>query len=148
GKVTVKVPGTAHDFAGELGRWNAPRVLSTVRGDFIIEVKVSGAFKPGEQSTIEGRRSYNGAGLLLVKDPKNHLSLQRGAVYLDDKVRHYANFELRKDGELVISRYELELEDRDTYLRLERRGQRVYGMASQDGVNWHSYDPIDVDFPE
>ena len=147
-KVTVKVPGSAHDFAGELGRWNAPRILSTVQGDFIIEVKVTGTFKPVDQSTIGDRRSYNGAGLMLMKDPNNHVSLQRGTVYLEDKIRHYANFELRRDAELVISRYEMELDERETYLRLERRGKKIYGMASQDGVNWRSYDPIEVDFPE
>ena len=58
-KVTVKVPGKAHDFAAELQRWNAPRILSEVGGDFIAEVKVSGQFKPSATSTIEGRRSYN-----------------------------------------------------------------------------------------
>ena len=147
-KVTVKVPGTAHDFAGELGRWNAPRILSTVRGDFIIEVKVSGTFKPVEESTIGDRRAYNGAGLMLVKDDNNHVSLHRGTVYIDDKLRHYANFELRRNAELVISRYEMDLSEEDAFLRLERRGNKVYGMASQDGINWKSYDPIDVDFPD
>jgi regulation of enolase protein 1 (concanavalin A-like superfamily) len=147
-KVMVKVPGTPHDFAGELGRWNAPRILSTVRGEFIIEVKVSGTFKPVDESTIGGRRSYNGAGLMVVKDDNNHVSLHRGTVYIDDKIRHYANFELRRNAELVISRYEMELTEEDALLRLERRGNKVYGMASQDGVNWKSYDPIEVDFPD
>jgi regulation of enolase protein 1 (concanavalin A-like superfamily) len=147
-KVTVKVPGTAHDFAAELGRWNAPRILSTVRGDSIIEVKVSGTFKPVDESTIGGRRSYNGAGLMLVKDASNYVSLHRGTVYRDDKIRHYANFELRRNAELVISRYEMALNDEDVTLRLERRGNQVYGMACQDGVHWKSYDPIEVDFPE
>src|SRR5438105_115775 len=64
GKVTVKIPSTAHDFAAELQRWNAPRILSEVKGDFIIDVQVSGDFKPVEASTIGTRRSYNGAGLL------------------------------------------------------------------------------------
>ena len=148
GKVTVKIPGAAHDFAAELRRWNAPRILSEIRGDFIVDVRVSGEFKPAEASTIEGRRSYNGAGILLVKDPNNYLSLQRGAVHLGDRVRHYVNFELRKNAELPISLYELELEERDTYLRLERRGNKVYGMASHDSIHWSSYEPIEVDFPE
>jgi regulation of enolase protein 1 (concanavalin A-like superfamily) len=147
GRVTVSVPGTAHDFAGELKRWNAPRVMFGVKGDFILEVKVSGKFDPVAESTIEGRRSYNGGGILLVKDKDNHLSLQRGAVHLDDKVRHYANFELRRGAELDISLYEIELEDKDVYLRVERRGKKVYGMVSHDGVTWKSYDPIEVDFP-
>ena len=103
--------------------WNAPRVLSKLKGDFIAEVKVSGEFRPGATSTIPGRRPYHGAGLLLIKDKENYISLHRGCVYLDDKLRHYANFELRKDGELTISLYEIEIPDEDTYLRLERRGR-------------------------
>jgi hypothetical protein len=97
GKVTVKVPGTAHDFAAELQRWNAPRILSEVKGDFIVDVQVAGEFKPVEASTIETRRSYNGAGLLVAKDRNNYVSLHRGAVNLGNRVRQYANFELRKD---------------------------------------------------
>jgi regulation of enolase protein 1 (concanavalin A-like superfamily) len=149
GKLTVQTPGKAHDFAAELQRWNAPRIMGDVRGDFIAEVKVSGKFDPSMTSTIEGRRPYNGAGLLLVKDDKNHVSLHRGAVYLNNAVRQYLNFELRKDGELVTSRYEVDLEDQDTVLRLERRGSKVFALASTDGLHWKCYDdPIEVDFPE
>jgi regulation of enolase protein 1 (concanavalin A-like superfamily) len=147
-KVVVKVPDAAHDFAGELSRWNAPRIVREAKGDFIVDVKVSGQFKPVEASNIPTRRGYNGAGILLIKDKNNHLSLQRGAVNLDGKVRHYLNFELRKDGELAISLSQVELEDADVYLRLERRGKKVYGMGSMEGINWKSYDPIEVDFPD
>jgi hypothetical protein len=150
GKVQLTLPGKAHDFAADLKRWNAPRVLAPtpVRGDFIAELKVGGELKPGETSTIQGRRPYHGAGLLLLKDQNNYISLHRGAVYLDNRVRHYANFELRKDGELTVSRYEVELDDQDTYLRVERRGGNFYALASHDGVHWKVYDePITVDFP-
>jgi regulation of enolase protein 1 (concanavalin A-like superfamily) len=149
GEVTIKVPGKAHDFAADIQRWNAPRILTPVKGDFIVEVKVAGELKPAAKSTIEGRRPYHGAGLLLVKDDDNYVSLHRGAVYLDDKVRHYANFELRHGGQLTVSRFELELDEQDTYLRVERRGGKFYALASHDGVHWKVYDePIEVDFPE
>ncbi|HEX3314959.1 MAG TPA: hypothetical protein VHR72_08720 [Gemmataceae bacterium] len=147
-KVVMKIPDAAHDFAGELNRWNAPRIVRDIKGDFIAEVKVSGEFKPVEGSNIPTRRSYNGAGILLISDKNNHVSLQRGTVYFDEKVRHYLNFELRKDAELPISLSEIELADADAYLRLERRGKKVYGMGSNDGINWKSYDPIEVDFPD
>jgi regulation of enolase protein 1 (concanavalin A-like superfamily) len=68
-------------------------------------------------------------------------------VNLDGRVRHYSNFELRRNAELVTSLYEIELEDRDVVLRVERRGDKVYGLASHDGVTWKAYDPIEVDFP-
>jgi regulation of enolase protein 1 (concanavalin A-like superfamily) len=145
--LTMKLPGAAHDFAGELERWNAPRVMSKVDGDFILEVKVDGKFAPTPESSIPGRRAYNGAGILLVSDKDNHLSLQRGSVNLGDKTRHYLNFELRKDAKLSISLYEVELEDKPVFLRVERRGSKVYGMGSHDGIKWQSYDPIEVNFP-
>ena len=117
GRLTMNLPGTAHDFAAELKRWNAPRVLSKVEGDFHLEVKVAGGFNPTADSSIPGRRGYNGGGLLVVKDADNYVSLHRGAVNLDGRVRHYANFELRKNGEMDISLYEVELEDKDTVKR-------------------------------
>lgn len=147
GRLTMSLPGAAHDFAAELQRWNAPRALSKVEGDFIVEVKVSGGFNPTQDSAIPGRRGYNGAGLLAVKDRDNYVSLHRGAVNLDGRVRHYANFELRRNGEMATSLYEVELENKDTYLRLERRGDKVYGLASHDRTTWKNYDPIEVDFP-
>ncbi len=73
GGVAIKVPGTAHDFAAELERQNAPRVLSEVKGDFIAEVKVSGAFRPGATSSIPGRRPYHGAGLLVINGKENYI---------------------------------------------------------------------------
>jgi regulation of enolase protein 1 (concanavalin A-like superfamily) len=147
-RLEVKVPGAAHDYAGELMRWNAPRVMSRVEGDFIVEVKVSGKFTPAAESTIQNRRSYNGAGILLIQDKDNHLSLQRGAVNLGDRVRHYANFELRRGAELVTSLYENELEDKPVFLRVERHGNKVHGLSSHDGVTWKSYEPIEVEFPK
>ena len=145
--MTLAMPGTPHDFAAELERWNAPRIMSKVRGDFVVEVKISGAFNPVKPSTIEGRTPYNGAGILIVQDEKNYLSLQRAALFADGHIRHYLNFELRKDGDCTVSDYQMGLKDKDTYLRVERLGKKVYGMASQDGVHWRSYDPIEVDFP-
>ena len=148
GGVSLKLPGSPHDFAAELQLQNSPRVLASMEGDFIAEVKVSGEFKPGETSKIEGRRAYQGAGLLLVKDKSNYISLHRGSVYLDDHVRHYANFELRQNGEMAVSLFEIEIPDGDTYLRLERRGDRVFGSASSDGVQWKTYDPITLKLPK
>lgn len=147
-KMIFDVPGTAHDFAAELKRWNAPHVLSEVEGDFVIDVKISGKFAPGQESTIEGRYPYNGAGLLLVQDEKNHLSLQRGAVRANGRVRHYLNFELRKNSADTVSRFSLGLDDQDTYLRIERCGNLIYGLGSADGAHWRSYEPIKVSFPK
>jgi regulation of enolase protein 1 (concanavalin A-like superfamily) len=147
-KVKIEMPGAAHDFAAELQRWNAPHILTPVTGDVIVDLKVCGELKPGQNSVIDGRRPYHGAGLLLLKDRNNYVSLHRGVVHLDNGARHYANFELRKDGAMAISRYELGIDDQDTHLRVERRGNKFYALASHDGVNWKVYEePIVADFP-
>ena len=148
GAVEFKVPGTPHDFAADIKVQNSPRVLRELKGDFSAEVKVSGAFKPGATSTIPGRLSYHGAGLLVIKDNDNYVSLHRGCLNQDGQLRHYANFELRKNGEMDISLYEIEIPDQDTYLRLERRGARVFNATSPDGVHWTSYDPIPLELSE
>jgi hypothetical protein len=63
GKVTITVPDKNHNLAPLIGQ-NAPRILQEIEGDFTLEVKVSGDFKPTDRSTLEGGRSFNGAGLL------------------------------------------------------------------------------------
>jgi regulation of enolase protein 1 (concanavalin A-like superfamily) len=147
-KVKIDLPGTAHDFAADIQRWNSPHILTPVSGDLIVDLKVCGEFKPGQNSVIEGRRPYHGAGLLLLKDKDNYVSLHRGVVNLDTGARHYANFELRKDGAMAVSRFELGIDDQDTHLRVERRGNKFYALASHDGVNWKVYEePITADFP-
>ena len=38
-----------------------------------------------------------------------------------------------------------EIPDQDTYLRLERRGGRIIGSVSDDGIRWLSFEPITVE---
>ena len=42
----------------------------------------------------------------------------------------------------------MEIPDKDTYLRLERRNGRVFGSVSEDGVNWTSFDSFTVEIPK
>jgi regulation of enolase protein 1 (concanavalin A-like superfamily) len=146
GLISIRVPAAAHDFAAELKRWNAPRILSPVEGDFVLETRLSGEFNPGHKSTINGRRPYHGAGLLLVQDNGNHLSLQRGAVRIGKRVRHYANFELRHDPAAAVKNFEFDVDPGDISLRLARRGNKILAMVSQDGINWRAFSPLTVDF--
>ena len=41
-----------------------------------------------------------------------------------------------------------ELQDGTTYLRLERRGERLFASSSQDGVTWSSFPPLEIRFPD
>ena len=78
----MKIPGVVARLSpSDIRLQNSPRVLSRVGGDFIAEVKISG-WLPGRvpASTIPGRLPYHGAGLLLIKDQDNYISLHRGCV--------------------------------------------------------------------
>ena len=98
GKLTIMVPGTDHDLGIERGKMNAPRALQPVEGDFTIQVKVSGVFAPLDMNN-QDRRAYHGAGLVIFKDDKTYIRLDR-ATYWDGMGNQvYGNFELRRDGQ-------------------------------------------------
>src|SRR5690349_15324644 len=61
-RLVFDVPGVEHNLTAETGKLNAPRVLRPIEGDFIIEVRVLGAVRPGAVSTAEDSIPYHGAG--------------------------------------------------------------------------------------
>src|SRR5437868_5280014 len=101
GKLTISVPGSDHGLSAEQDRYGSPRVLQDVEGDWIVQVKVGGAYPQGATSVIETRRAFYGAGLLLWQDEGTYIRLERAEVVIDGKNLSYGNFELRKDKELV-----------------------------------------------
>src|SRR4051812_31099083 len=50
GKLTITLPGSDHDLGIERGRMNAPRLLRDVEGDFVVQVRVGGLFRPSTES--------------------------------------------------------------------------------------------------
>jgi len=138
--LAIVVPGSekAHDLAADIQVLNAPRVLQTAEGDFTLQVRVDGRFQPGEGSTQPGRTAYNGAALVAMKDPNNVVTLAR-AVLWDGETRHYANFEIRVNGQLqrigLTNDHPLP-EKGPVYLRLERRGNKMLGSVSTNGADW------------
>jgi regulation of enolase protein 1 (concanavalin A-like superfamily) len=150
GGLTIVVPGKDHDLGIERGVMNAPRVLRPVEGDFIVQVKVSGKFEPGDPVTDQ-RAAFNGAGLLILKDDRNYVRLERATFHRGGDPTIYTVFEVRKDGE--IERFaqgdDFKLEaDKDTYLRMERRGDKIFGAVSQEKDKWHYMAPRPVELPK
>jgi regulation of enolase protein 1 (concanavalin A-like superfamily) len=144
-RVTIAIPGTAHGLSVELERLNAPRVVRRVEGDFVVQVAVAGEVHPGSRGTVGGRRPYQGAGLLIWQDEENYLRLKRAGLARDGSSRSYVNLELRERARKVVSREE-DIPDRVAYLRLERRGGRLFAAVSPDGVQWRTLGRIVVDF--
>lgn len=149
-RLTITVPGSDHGLGVERGQMNAPRVMQEIEGDFIIQVRVSGNFPKGAKSVVEGRRPFFGAGILIYKDDRTYIRLERAEVNFEGTQRHYVNWELRRDGEWVRAG---DANDgaidaaAPVWLRVERRGARVYGYHSADGTTWTALEPIDVGLP-
>jgi regulation of enolase protein 1 (concanavalin A-like superfamily) len=146
GMLLIHVPGgRPHDLAAEINITNAPRVLQMANGDFTLQALVDGRFAPGSESMLNGRTAYNGAGLVAVFDEKNVVTLARAVLQrADGKPWPYTNFEIRVAGSLERFGLESDLPiplDRPVFLRLERRGQRMLGAASTDGINWDVLEP-------
>ncbi len=144
--LVIHVPAKAHDLSVELNRLNAPRVLQEVEGDFSIQVKVCGVLHPTAAGSIAGRLPYQSGGLLVWGDNRNYLRLERAGLARDGSLHALTAFEVREKGELSAARVN-EATDVDTYLRLERRGNRFLGQVSADGRRWTSLEPLEADFP-
>ncbi|HLH73704.1 MAG TPA: hypothetical protein VKX96_10510, partial [Chloroflexota bacterium] len=107
---------------------SAPRVVRAVSGDFAAQT-VSGparADRPGI------------GGLILWKDERNYVVLERGRWGASDVCLRAC----LKNEDQVIGRGRL-VSDQLT-LRLERVGNQVTGLCSNDGVHWQRVGLVDL----
>jgi WD40 repeat protein/serine/threonine protein kinase/regulation of enolase protein 1 (concanavalin A-like superfamily) len=139
GALALTVPGSAHVLDIERGKMNAPRVLRPVEGDFIVQMKVGGKFDPRRPSTFTSA-PYHGAGFFIRQDDNNYLRLERACFWNGREHVPYANFEVRANGRLdrfgtatVLTRLD---NDKDAWLKLERRGNDFKAYASQQAGKW------------
>lgn len=154
-KLTIRVPGRIHDlFPGqkdEKRRFNAPRVLREVEGDFVAYVKVTADWKPGEKNPEANTHPYNGAGLLVWGPEGKFLRLERnvwmaGATPLSYTAPLYYR-EGRQVGDAKASREEF-YKDRSTWLRVEREGEKVVTSISHDGRTWTKTGELETKLPK
>ncbi len=149
GGLTIEVPGKDHDLGIERGLMNAPRLLRDVEGDFIAQVRVGGPFIPSATSTTTERIPFVGAGLLLMAGQKTYIRLERAAMRWKGEVKTFANWELREDGKWALAGNAsvCPLEDRETYLRLERKGDKLLAAVSHDAKKWTELKPLELKLP-
>lgn len=151
GKLTVKLPGGSHSLH-PLTDMQAPRVLLSAQGNFVVEVKVSGDFQPGEKTADARTVPFNGAGLLVWQDEKNYIRLERNRWYVAS-ARRYACFppllEYYKDGAYQETNPDGTLDEffkgRSTWLRLVRKGRKIIASYSHDGKEWTEVKEITID---
>ena len=127
-------PGKARYYDVRGGRRDAPCLLREVEGDFRVQVQVSGDFGPEE-----GR--HRGAGLLVMAGKDGWLLL-RGAGRRNAREpaghRFLGSCAGPFAGAMTECSYPVESPAKKSYLRLERRGDRLAMHVSGDGAVWTS----------
>jgi S1-C subfamily serine protease/regulation of enolase protein 1 (concanavalin A-like superfamily) len=146
GGLAITVPAAMHDLGGALRKFNAPRVLREVDGDFAVTVKVTSDFRPGAASTNPRSVPYLAAGLLIWSDSDNFIRLERAALRRGPRVFAQIAF-LEQEGGYGGAVHNVGYRDGPCYLRLERRGSRIFGAVSDNGTAWGQLKPIDTVWP-
>jgi Protein of unknown function (DUF1349) len=155
--LTLKVPGGERDLCKARRRWNAPRLLRDVEGDFLAEVRVAGAFRSSEEAPTPGDRPGVSAGLLVIDEKRKwHVHVGLGASCQEkgesDLFAEFAGVDEEKFIEMNLEEEEegwpLPPGAKGAVLRLERRGKHFTGSLSADGRTWHAFDRIAVALPK
>jgi serine/threonine protein kinase/regulation of enolase protein 1 (concanavalin A-like superfamily) len=144
--VTITVPGKPHVLGPGMG--NTPRVLREVSGDFTATVLAVGPFQPGtiEDSTLRPDwTAMHIAGLVLWVNDSTFVRVQCGVRYVVKKARAepFAEFMPTVNGSLVQST-DVVLDDAPPLLKLERRGDHVFGAWKQGNGNWTSQASVQI----
>jgi uncharacterized protein (TIGR03066 family) len=145
--LTMDIPGTPHLLAPERDKMNAPRVVASARGDFVVTVQVEGKFKPRRESTVKGLAVRQAGGLILWKDSKNYLVFQHRASIDDGKIINQAVLEELVNGSKGATHRQPSPEGA-VFLRVERNGGRIAASFSVDGKDWKELKPVDTMWAE
>lgn len=154
GKATITVPGVKHDLSMDgqepESRYNAPRLLQAVEGDFVVQVKLTadwtlGTSLPGGQNTIA-------AGLAVWDSPQQYLRHER--ILFHHRTLGTINTfvpPIYDHNQKRLSKIELAEPDffpaGPTWLRLERKGRVLTTAISRDGQQWTATNSVETEFP-
>lgn len=151
GKLKFVLPGVYHDFWPEKdkkGKVNAPRILQEVEGNFRIEVKVAGGIRPEKGTMIAGLLSgvaFQSGCLLIWQDDQNFMRFDFSGVSGSKGNKAFFYLQSFKNGKRAVDAdskkavniFKEGQIDTEGWLRLERRGNKVFPAFSQDGgKNW------------
>lgn len=77
GSLIIEMPGTDHDYDPMRKRFNAPRLLRDIEGEFEIQVRVQIECQPSSKATVKGRPALVSAGFLLIFPEKDRAVCDR-----------------------------------------------------------------------
>lgn len=148
--VTFRLPPPRHDlwFGGtdEQTRFNAPRVLQEVEGNFVITVRVTADWKAG---IADG--GYNGAGLLVWDSEQQYLRHERNRFVTASSAEVSYTTPLYDQNNRRVF-YNSTTEDffqgNSTWLRIARHGDMFVASISDDGQAWSPTGVVSTEFPE
>jgi hypothetical protein len=66
GVLSIEMPGTDHDYDPYRKRFNAPRILREIEGEFDLQVRIRIDCPPSAQSSVEDQPAYVSAGFLIL----------------------------------------------------------------------------------
>ncbi|UUO05758.1 DUF1349 domain-containing protein [Blastopirellula sp. J2-11] len=141
-RLEFHVPAGIHNLNPVIGDTSAPRVWRGVEGDFVIEARVLDFPIPLENTGLI-RSSYVAAGLMVWQDDKNFLRWTRSAV--GETKATFASAEIYEQGKLAGG-LTLPWNGEPMWLRLERRGDRIYLWLSSDGLKWRRHTSLRMPF--
>jgi regulation of enolase protein 1 (concanavalin A-like superfamily) len=149
GKLSISVPATLHDLNPRNGKINAPRIVQELSGDFSVQVRVNGKFRPTLPSTAKNSVPFNGAGIIVWKDINNFVRLERNLWDQNGTYGCYTPlFEVRKNGQYL---YMNDSTGNDKFfggesfwLRMIRTEKHITGAWSQDGKKWNVVKEVEL----
>lgn len=124
GFLRLYTPDGGHDLY-PIANFNAPRLIQSIGGDFVVTTKV----------TINPAFNYQGTGLLIWQDVNNYIRLERTLV---DGIDMWS----RIGG--VYSGIQILFSNPTVYLRLQRSGNTITGSYSENGLTWTTVTTSDL----
>jgi hypothetical protein len=145
--LVIDVPNKRHDLTPFSRLFNVPRVVRPIEGDFEVQVKVEGEFKPVGPAERPVDEPANGAGLIVLDEGESHVVLHRMAFIRKGKFITSVELAQRSEGGSRGKRhYRLGLGT--IYLRLARTGNQILASVSDDGKEWESLETIESLLPD
>lgn len=147
GTLAIELPGGDHDLAPKRKRFNAPRLLREIEGDFIMQVRVSASFRPSAKSAVDKQEPRVAAGLVLIPADENCIRLEYGAdirrsVLSSDpafRIRGEQIWNMEIGGWVLPWQQQIRKGDEEhIYLRLDRQENSIYKFLSPDGEKWYA----------
>lgn len=154
GTVTVVLPGTYHDISLKRKRFNAPRLLREIEGDFVFQIRVCAAFSPSSKSSVDGMDPGVSAGLVLIPFEKNYVIHEYGAYrrkggrencFTSQILGEQLGVKMERtwNPDYEVPRVKPPIQGQDKlanmeyiYMRIERQGNWIRTSISPDAKTW------------